>query len=665
MTLLAGAFLAGLVALAVPLWLHRLNERSPAETTVSSLMLMREAEEPVRTRRALAHRVLLAMRLALLAVLTVAFAQPVLETVTGYLAEERAAPANLVVLDGSLSMRRDGVWTTALGVARDLVDDPAAAGSRMLLAGDRLLSMPTLTDASPGWSRLDFAGLPSRIEAALAAWPEPPGGWLIHLVSDFQASAAPERFNALVEGTQWPVILHAVGGEEPNWAVTANVLRQEEASDSMPGSRIEVMVSSFDDEPRNLAVLLRRAGAEVGRVNVAVPGGGRAATAFDIPPSPREAVVWEVLIDADDALPEDDVARVVQAAQDARRVAVLALNADPGALRFLVAALDASGVPAPIVLGEDSVWPQTVDVLIALDPGQWPASVRLRVQRHVDNGGGVLMIVGPRAQREGALPLVGALTASVFDMDRQVLVADTAHPLAQGGWADVTVARALASPTPGLQTILSLVPMASDERETGLVPLLAEKRLGKGRMLVLLTALDRGWSSLVLRPAFVGLIGNAVAYLAGDFVPTAFAGEALPISATSLQLFDADGQRVLALNETVGVSGGVVQVSRPGVYTVRTPGRETLMAVNTDPRESDLRPMAGELLVRWQDAASRTQRAQPSEDASQALPTVVDQVARLPLAPWLLTFAIALLVAESVAANVGRIGLGVLRRRDA
>ena len=41
MNLVAGAFLAGLAVLAVPLLLHRLKERSPAETTVSSLMLMR------------------------------------------------------------------------------------------------------------------------------------------------------------------------------------------------------------------------------------------------------------------------------------------------------------------------------------------------------------------------------------------------------------------------------------------------------------------------------------------------------------------------------------------------------------------------------------------------------------------------------------------------
>ena len=80
MSFLAAAFLAGLATLAVPWWLHRMNERAPAERNVASLMLMRETEEPVRTRRTLAHKILLALRLSLLAALTLAFAQPGLET---------------------------------------------------------------------------------------------------------------------------------------------------------------------------------------------------------------------------------------------------------------------------------------------------------------------------------------------------------------------------------------------------------------------------------------------------------------------------------------------------------------------------------------------------------------------------------------------------------
>ncbi|MYA15819.1 MAG: hypothetical protein F4Z28_03130, partial [Gammaproteobacteria bacterium] len=58
MSFLAGAFLAGLAALGIPLLLHRMSMREAAERDVSSLMLMRETDEPIRTRRALAHKIL-------------------------------------------------------------------------------------------------------------------------------------------------------------------------------------------------------------------------------------------------------------------------------------------------------------------------------------------------------------------------------------------------------------------------------------------------------------------------------------------------------------------------------------------------------------------------------------------------------------------------------
>lgn len=292
MSLLAGAFLAGLAVLAVPLLLHRLKERSPAETTVSSLMLMREAEEPARTRRALAHRVLLALRLALLAAITLAFAKPIVETMSVVPIGDEVPPADLVVLDVSLSMRRSSAWSEALDVVRDLRGDDSRGEGRLVLASDRLTAVSVLADAEPGWSRLDFAGLPQRIEAALAAWPTPPGGWRVHLVSDFQASAAPERFNALVEGIQWPVELHVVGEHGANWAVAADAIRaavvEQSAQTGQDVARIEAVVTSFAPRSRQrasparrMAVSLHRDGEEVDRATISVPAGGRTPVAFD------------------------------------------------------------------------------------------------------------------------------------------------------------------------------------------------------------------------------------------------------------------------------------------------------------------------------------------------------------------------------------------------
>ena len=676
MSLLAGAFLAGLAVLAVPLLLHRLKERSPAETTVSSLMLMRETEEPARTRRALAHRVLLALRLALLAAITLAFAKPVVETMSVVPIGDEVPPADLVVLDVSLSMRRSSAWSEGLDVVRDLRGNDPRGEGRFVLAGDRLTAVSGLDDAEPGWSRLDFAGLPQRIEAALAAWPTPPGGWRVHLVSDFQASAAPERFNALVEGIQWPVELHVVGDHGANWAVAADAIRAkavEQQEQTAPDvARIEAVVTSFATESRQrtsparrLAVSLHRDGEEVDRTTVAVAAGGRTPVAFDVPAMAEEAVAWEVRIDTDDALPADDVARVVQSARDGRRLAVLAPRAEDSAMRFLLAALDASGFAKPTLLDTDSVWrPADVDCLILLDPGSLPASTERRLTRYTDAGGGVLTVVGPRTQRARSLPFGGEVGASLFNVALQVVAHDAGHPLAAGGWGGVTVDRSLVLPTGHGRTILSLVPRTRGSLQPGSarglplardrpanVPLLTEQRLGAGRMVTLLTALDRDWSTLVLQPAFVGFVANAVDYLAGEFARAGHAGEPLPVTSGNVQLFDRQGIRVLALGDTAGGSGNVLRVAEPGLYTVRTPGRETLLAVNVDPRESDLAPMSADLLERWQAAAERNAPAlaRPAAQAAPGEPTGT------PLAPTLLALGLALLIVESAAANIGRI----------
>ena len=158
----------------------------------------------------------------------------------------------------------------------------------------------------------------------------------------------------------------------------------------------------------------------------------------------------------------------------------------------------------------------------------------------------------------------------------------------------------------------------------------------------------------MLHPAFVGFVANAVDYLAGEFVRSGRAGEALPVTSGNVQLFDADGTRVLALGDTAGGSGSVLRVLEPGLYTVRMPGRETLLAVNVDPRESDLAPVSADLLERWRSAAQRGTApagVRSVEAATAGEPT------QNPLAPLLLALGLALLIAESAAANFGRIRL--------
>ena len=653
MSLLAGAFLAGLVALAVPLWLHRMSQREPAERDVSSLMLMRETDEPIVTRRSLAHRVLLAMRLAALAIATLAFAEPVLEMATPADVPTRDR-ARLVVVDGSLSMRHDDAWQQATRVVDELVG--ASDDAYVAVGNERLTLVGDIRTAEPGFTRFDFAGLPARLDGLIASLPSRDRDWEVHLVSDFQASAVPARFNALVEGTKWPYVMHRVGADTDNWTITSAAVQD---------GQLEAVVAGHG-AGKDIDVVLRQGDDEIGRTTVAAVGDTPTVARFNIRDGAlprRGSALLEVGLAAADAFPIDDVFRLVQPPQDATTVAILAGGAgeaDTTALQFLVAALKANGVAAPVEVHTASDWPRSVDAAMVVDPGEISTPLRRRLERHLDEGGGTLLIVGPRSQGMGSLPFDGdTLTGSIAGGVRSVVAIDTEHPLAQtfhSGMPAVEVERSLSLPTRPGETILALAPMESAGHRSEVdAPFVVEKRVGKGRLLVLLTALDREWSSLVLRPAFVGFVRSAVDYLAQNLPLAATAGEAVSVPASSAQIFDVDGQRVLALGNTS--TRPVVRIPRPGFYTVRAPGRETSMAVNIDPRESDLRSVPPELLARWQ-AATATKPGDPIRGEG-GLRNERDEPLMYPLAPWLLVLAAVLLLIESLAANIGRLELQV------
>ncbi len=647
MTLLAGAFIAGFAVLAVPLWLHRMSQREPAERDVSSLMLMRETDEPMRTRRSLAHKVLLALRLAALAALTLAFAEPVLEVAR--LADSgRPDRARLVVVDGSLSMRRDDAWRQATKVVDGLVEETDTAF--VALGGDRLTLIGDFRTAEPGFTRFDFAGLPARIDGLIASLPARERDWEVHLVSDFQASAVPQRFNALVEGMKWRCMLHRVGGEADNWTIESATIKDGQMDVVVAGHGV---AKEFD-------VVLRHNDKEVGRKTVAaVPG---AVTRFGVPMPGREAARFVVSLAANDAIADDNVFRVIQPAEDATTIAVLSGGGgatDNAARNFLGAALAANGVANPIAVDSAGDWPRSVDAAIVVDPGEIPTPLRRRLERHLDAGGGTLVIAGPRLQAAGVLPFGDdTLTRSIGGGVRSVVAVDTEHPLAQTSYRAVDVERSLSVAARPGETILALAPAQSAGPVSDVAaPFVVEQRIGKGRLLVLLTALDPEWSSLVLRPAFVGFVRNAIDYLAQNLPLVATAGQPISVPASSAQIFDADNHRALALSSTA--TRPVARIPRPGFYTVRAPGREASMAVNVDARESDLRSVPDELLERWQAATEGAPGG--VAQVHNGVDGEAAEAAWQPLAPWLLVLAAVLLLVESLAANVGALPLARAR----
>ncbi|HKE96965.1 MAG TPA: BatA domain-containing protein, partial [Povalibacter sp.] len=139
---LAPAILAGLLAIALPLWLHRVARANPQRYPFASLMLLENSEVQRTAQRTLRYWLLLALRIALLIALALAFAGPLLP--------RRAVPVvspagrlHAIVLDTSLSMQYGDRWRRAVTQAHSIID-AARPGDQLLVveaAGRRVRAL--------------------------------------------------------------------------------------------------------------------------------------------------------------------------------------------------------------------------------------------------------------------------------------------------------------------------------------------------------------------------------------------------------------------------------------------------------------------------------------------------------------------------------------------
>src|SRR5690606_15246282 len=122
-------------------------------------------------------------------------------------------------------------------------------------------------------------------------------------------------------------------------------------------------------------------------------------------------------------------------------------------------------------------------------------------------------------------------------------------------------------------------------------PLLIERSLGAGRMLLLTAPLDRDWNDLATQPLFVRFVAETARYLTRADTSTASArvGSVVMTGLTAAgggQIFDPQGRRVLNLNQTP--SSDRMLPDQLGFYEIRGAAGARWVAVNTDARESDL-----------------------------------------------------------------------------
>jgi hypothetical protein len=181
-------------------------------------------------------------------------------------------------------------------------------------------------------------------------------------------------------------------------------------------------------------------------------------------------------------------------------------------------------------------------------------------------------------------------------------------------------------------------------------PLLLEKRLGEGRVLLFASGLDNLTNDFPLHPAFIPFIEQTARYLSGlepsggarlvDSLVELRTGNQ---SGVSVEVIGPNGEKALSLNQAA--SAKAFPLTQAGFYEFRrADGHADLIGVNPDRRESDLDVIPDDVLSLWRAGSSRP------EGVSAGASTQVEQHPR-DLWWFVMLFVLAAAVAESLLAS--------------
>ena len=345
--------LLGLAAAAIPALLHLLERRVPPEAEFPPIRYLSEAERQSARRLKLRHLLLLVLRTALIALIVMAAARPLVRSrgpVGGEAHEPTAlalildnSPSSGAVVDGRPLIERLKSVTHA-AIAR------AAAGDRVWLmlsdgvarAGSHDALLATVDSVVPGWRRLDLTEAVARASRLVDAEPLP--GREVAVVSDLQRTTVGEGRADIPRGVRVLALAPPSSGD-----ALANLgIAQARVAD---GALAIAVAGTPGGSPAPVTVRLRPAGSPAGRnrdVGRALAAPGSSASV----PLPSVAPGWwigEAVLDPDELRADDRRAFVWRVALPAR------VRADPGAGPFVAAALGVLTQGRRIVEGSDVV----------------------------------------------------------------------------------------------------------------------------------------------------------------------------------------------------------------------------------------------------------------------------------------------------------------------
>jgi len=690
-------FLLGLVAVALPPIIHLIHRQKRRRVPFSTIRFLLQTDRRSARKYRLVDFLVLALRMAVLLLLVLALAQPVLRPrAAGDVAFGKLSLA--IVIDDSMSMQRasNGVrlFDRALEEAKTVLRETPQDGEALIVLSSGRTPAALSVPASPPSSLADLIGdlkasyggrpLATAVGEALDALKASKNRHrALGVIGDLQtrsleggADLDREEIEREVRSVQWI----DVGGEEANVGVQEATVWPEAAFPGTP-VRVRTRVYNSGEEPADAELSLWVDDQKVDGQTLSLQPQSAGEATFDRVVNQSGWTELSIRVEPDGLAGDNSryvALRVLEPVE-----AFLVTPKSGAATReavFLETAL------APLVIpnysGESPVrvtrseyltagagdW-SGYDFVFCLESPDMPERVERNLLTYVKDGGRAMIFPsvefgslsdGGEGRTYAGLTSKGTWVQGPDEGPVGFGEYDRKHP----------VFELLAQSAPDLfSTVAVKACLLVDEsklgpydrvlaRFTSGAPALIETQSDRGTLLIWTTGPHTWWNDLPLRPLFLPILFESLKYAETSGNLTARGGSVE--EGFRIRLNPAEGERILR----VGLPGGQTQrvvvaagreeadfyeADTPGLYRIEMTGERAVMtAVNAEPAESDLRRSPEEAVKGF---LPESILAGIERDGKSVALRLSHATKGFPLAGWLMGLALVALLLEMYLSN--------------
>jgi Aerotolerance regulator N-terminal/von Willebrand factor type A domain len=546
------AYLLGLVAAALPVLIHLLNRRRLKRIRFPAVRFILLSQRRISRTYRLRHWILLALRTLAVLLLVLLLANPIFQIGAGLFAG--GGPLSLaIVFDNSLSMkwsRQEEGFKQAKEAARLLISSlnegdraaliptDATEKTEVRLKGEKTLLSKELDAVELSAGTADFSVALKKAYQALRGPAPQKEIWLFTDMAltgwDRFSLAAVGQYDSLI-----PLKIISVASQEMplNATIKELTIQGQGIGVGLPLHLAASLINFTDKEIRDLLVQLN------------VDGQNREQRLVSLPPKRESTVHFQFSVNQPGAhqgyvslkkegLAGNPFAYFTLRAQE--KLKVLVVDGDPqtslvqSETFFLARALNPTGESdasafLPTVIIPEGLSATSLDsyqVLILCNVPAIPDALLPKLKDFLQRGGGLLVFLGDRVQAEDYnLKLFQSspslLPGRITDKKNLSEAAaekigkiNTSHPALQGFNDQLLRESLLSTRVRGYMHSETadrspLIALANGE------PLVLEKKMGSGKVMLVATSADRDWSDLPLKTAYLPLMQSLISYLAG------------------------------------------------------------------------------------------------------------------------------------------------------